>query len=89
MLGNSVMEKLNQKLTALAPKASKNPEELINRFEKLLEKYVLFPTADKWPDDRKLRLIWRACSKYKALQMKVEMIKSEYTSRYRPVDRLT
>ena len=62
---------------------------MINRFEALLEKYELFPTANKWSDDRKLRLIWKACSKYKALQMKVEMIKSEYTSRCRPPERLT
>ena len=54
-----------------------------------MEKYKLFPTADKWSDDRKLWLTWKACSKYKALQMKVEMIKSEYTSRCRPADRLT
>ena len=57
VLGNSVMEKSNQILATFAPKASEDPEEMINRFEVLLEKYELFPTADKWSGDRKLRLV--------------------------------
>ena len=51
VLGNSVLEKLNQKLATFAPKISKDPEEMI--------KYEFSPTADKWSDDRKLRLIWK------------------------------
>ena len=37
VLGKSVMEKLNQRRATFAPKASKGPEEMINRFEALLE----------------------------------------------------
>ena len=33
VLGNIVMEKLNQKLTKFTPKATEDPEDMINRFE--------------------------------------------------------
>jgi hypothetical protein len=89
VLGNSVMEKLSQKLTKFAPKATEDPEDMINRFETTLEKCELSPAADLWSDDRKLRVMWKACSKCKALQLKVEMTKSEHTSKSRTPDRLT
>ena len=48
------MTKLETDLEKFQPKASEDPEDMIDRFEVLLDKYELFPTADRWSEEEKL-----------------------------------
>jgi hypothetical protein len=89
ILGHGAMQKLENDLDKFQVKASEDPEDMIDRFEDLLEKYERFPTADKWTELTKLRELWKHCSKYSGLRLKVEMIKSDFTSNARTPERST
>jgi hypothetical protein len=89
VLGHSVMSKLEKKLEKFKPSASEDPEDMINRFESTLDKYELFPTADIWSEEKKLRKLWKLCNQYSSLRLKVQMIQSDFVSQSRPPQQRT
>ena len=80
VLGFRVKEKLRRQLESFAPTSRETPEDMLNRFDLLLERYSAFPTAEIWDEERKLRKLWGLCNRFASLKMKVAMIQSEFTS---------
>ena len=89
VLGYRVKEKLRRQLENFAPTSRETPEDMLNRFDLLLERYTAFPTAETWDKERKLRKLWSLCNRFAGLKMKVAMIQSEFTSGTRFGERAT